>query len=305
MKKLPYDLNAFKKKLLECQSKMSATLEIITPAVALRYLSSNFEDKENRIQNRELDDKTLGKYMTDMENDRWEVAAPILFDINNKLIDGQGRCTSVVKTGIPIICWVIRGLSENAFSVIDQGKKRTLKDTLTTLMIHDLTGKPLRLSRARVVGTAINMLHNMENSSKHIDKDRYLTTPEITEMVRDNFDYYEEPCKGGVKSKISQWQKRIKFSVPASYFATFYYKHNKTNGNMVDDFLEVITSNDNNTPVIVRKFRDDVLENKSRHVFDKRFLNANAVMDKFDYLFTCYQQGTLNRKKDFPKKATV
>lgn len=302
MKKSNYDINVYKKKLLECQSQMSATLEIITPAVALRYLSSNFEDKENRIQNRELDKHTLGKYMSDMENNRWEVAEPILFDNQNRLLDGQGRCTAVLKTGIPIICWVIRGLSPTVFSVIDCGKKRTLKDNLTAVMIDDSEGKRVKLSRPARVGTAIVIMHNMENNSQNIDKDRCLTTPEIVEMVRNDFYYYEEPFKGGNKSKISNWQKRIKFSIPASYLAAFYYMHKKfLNGN-VDKFLDVLTSNDGNTPGIVRKFRDDVLENKNRHMFDKKYLNAGAIMKRIEVLFNNYQQGTLTRKKDFTKK---
>ena len=302
MKKSNYDIDIYKKKLVQYQSQMSATIEIITPTVALRYLSSNFEDKENRIKNRELDDKTIGRYMKDIRNGLWEVAEPILFDTNEKLIDGQGRCTSVVKTGIPIISWVIRGLSPSAFSVIDCGKKRSLKDSLTTLMIEDSNGKLIKLSRPARVGTAINIMHNVGNNSKHITKDRYLTTPEIIEMVRNNFTYYEEPFMGNGKSKISIWQKRIKYSISASYFAAFYYTHKKTCGDIVDEFLDVLTSNDDKTPILVRKFRDDVLENKNRPHFDKKYLTANVIMKKIEALFTYHQQGTLSKKISFSLK---
>jgi len=302
MKKKNYDINEYKKKLIECKSQMSADIEIISDTVAMRYLGLNYEDKENRIKNRELDDRTIGRYMNDMINGRWEVAQPILFDIKNRLIDGQGRLTSVVKTGVPIISWVIRGLSTKAFQVVDNGKRRSLKDSLTTLIIDDAEGKSIKLSRPQCVGTAINIVHNMKENSKNIDKDRFLTIPEIVEMVRTNFNYYEEPCRGGSKSKISTWQKRIKYSISASYFAAFYYTYKRTCGDIVDNFLDVMTSNDTSTPILVRKFRDEIIENKNRHPYDRKYLNANAVMKRIVALFAYYQQGVLNRKKDFLKK---
>ena len=302
MKTPKYDINFYKKKLIECQSQQSATLETITPAVAARYLASNYIDKENRIKNRDLDDKTIAKYMNDIKNGRWEVAEPILFDNQNRLIDGQGRCTAVIKSQTPIISWVIRGLSPNAFAVIDCGKKRSLKDSLTTLMIENSEGHSLSLSSPARVGTAINIMHNMNNNSPNIEKDRYLTTPEITEMVRNDFDFYEEPFQFGGKSKIKFWQKRIKYSIPASYFAAFYYMYKRTYGDTTDEFLNVLTSNDDTTPVIVRKFRDDVLQNKNRNSFDRKYLKANAIMKRIEVLFSYYQQGTLNRKKEFTKK---
>ena len=292
-----YDINEFKKKLLEYQSKQSATLEIITPAVALRYLSSNFEDKENRIKNRELDDKTITKYMNDMFNRRWEVAEPILFDENGKLIDGQGRCTAVVKTGIPIICWVIRGLSLKAFAVIDSGKKRTLKDGLSMLIVDGV-----RLTRPSTVGAAINYLYNSENNVKHVDKDRLLTVTEIIDMVRNDFNFYEELFKGKNKAKIIVWEKRIKYSISISYLAAFYYKHKKADGNAIENFLNILTSNEDSTPIIVRKFRDNILENKNRNVFDKKYLNGSDIMKRIEALYSYYQQGVLSRKKEFTKK---
>ena len=306
MKKTNYDINDLKKKLKEYQSKMSATLEIITPAVALRYLGSNYEDKENQIKNRKLDDKTISRYMSDMENGLWEVAEAILFDDQNRMIDGQGRCTSVAKSGVPIICWVIRGIASSAFSSIDCGKKRTLTDNLSTLTVPNSNGDQIRLTRPSPVGSAINIIHNINNNSKYVDKDRVLTPAEVVDMVRKDFDYYEKPFEKskdkGNKSQMDIWQKRINHSIPASYFAAFYYIHKRTCGDIVDSFLDVLTSNDGTTPSIVRKFRDEVIENKNRHRQDKKFLNANAIMKRIEALFTYYQQGVLDTKRDFSKK---
>jgi hypothetical protein len=303
--KKKYDMNLLKKKLIECQSQMSATLEIITDNVAMRYLGANYEDKENRIKNRTLDEKTVKRYMDDMIHERWEVAQPILFDIKGNLIDGQGRLTSVVKTGIPIITWVIRGLSTKAFQVIDKGKRRSLRDSLTTLMVENSEGKPVKLTRPACVGSAIVMMHNLVNNVKHIDKDRTLTTPEVVEMVRKDFDYYEEPYKNNGKSKISNWRKRINYSISASIFGAFYYTYKRICGNKVNNFLDVLTSNVGNTPIIVRKFRDDILENKSRDKLDKRYLNATAIIKRMEVLFKYYQQNILNRRKDFLQKDLV
>jgi len=297
MKKISNDMNDLKKKLKEYQSQMSATIEIITPAVALRYLSSNFDDPENRIINRIPDNKSIAKYTSDMINGRWKLGAPLLFDINDHLVDGQTRCTAVVNAGVGIFFWVIRGLPVDIFSVIDCGKKRTLKDSLTTLVVNGQ-----RLTRPAVVGAAINYLYNSENHVVHIDKDRLLTVTEIIDMVRDNFNFYEEPFKGKAKSKIIVWEKRIKYSIPISYLAAFYYKYKKANGKVVDEFLNVLTSNEDKTPVIVRKFRDDILENKNRHTSDRKYLNGSDIMKRIEALFAYHQQGVLSRKKEFTKK---
>jgi len=290
-------MNDLKKKLIGYKLKITAEVELIFPSTAERYLASSFEGET--MWNRKLDEKTIQKYVYDMINKLWELTGePIIFDDTERLIDGFGRCTAVILADTPIFCLVVRGVPSKAYKVIDQGKKRTLKDSLSGLRTNDNR----KLTNAASVGSAINMVHNMSVNSLYIDKDRLLTVSEIVEKVTTNFDYYEIPFAGLRKSKMWIWRKNIKNAVPASYLAAFYYTHKEVDGNAVDDFLDIVTSNNDLTPAVVRKLREDLIENKNKSSFERRYLNANAVMKRFEILYMNYQEGTLERKKDFTKK---
>jgi hypothetical protein len=282
------DMATLQEKLKSLNSQISVKLEIITPKTALEYLKNNLND--DGIRNRKIDSHAVERYVKDIEAGRFLVGETIKFDTKGNMIDGQSRCTAIYKANIPILCFVMRGLHPDTFAVIDGGKKRTIKDTLTTLKSAD--GK--QLLKATQVGAAVVIANNIKNNAIHVEKNWMLTNSEVFEIVKNDFEYYNEPF---TSKKISNWRKNIKLAIPESHLAAFYYIHKKSNGDMVDTFLDILTSNDNTTPEIVRKFRDMVMSNKGRDRFDKRYMTPSYILKLINVLFKYYQQkGGLNRK---------
>jgi hypothetical protein len=58
---------------------------------------------------------------------------PIIFDKNGRLLDGQGRLTACMETGIPLITDVSFGHDPEAFDSIDRGKIRNEADDLALI----------------------------------------------------------------------------------------------------------------------------------------------------------------------------
>ena len=272
--------------------KITVSLEVITPDVARSYLQQNILDET--VKNRIINKNTVKAYVKDILADRWKVGAPIIFDDKETMIDGQTRCTSVVTADKAILSLVIRGVGSDIFDVLDSGKKRTHKDALTSLIFN---GKVLK--RPSSVSAGINLMYSVNRNHKNIDKNRgFLTNSEIVEIVRSDFDYYNIPFE---ENLILNWRKNINNAVPENTLVGFYYI-NKKNYNDLNGFLDIITSNDANTPTIVREFRDMILENKGKRSDERNYLSSKAIYLLINALFGYHKNSTgLNGRKHFSK----
>jgi hypothetical protein len=98
--------------------------EVITPAIARRYLDAN---RSNRPMSRHV----VAEYVSAMNGGEWLFnGEAIKFDRDGQLVDGQHRLEAVVKSGKSIAFLVIRGLDPEVFKTIDTGKKRSAGDVL-------------------------------------------------------------------------------------------------------------------------------------------------------------------------------
>lgn len=103
---------------------MRMQLETITPRKAADWLKRN-------INNRPLSETFVAKLATAISAGQWQVNGdPVRFDASGDLIDGQHRLTAVIKSGVPIKSWVLRGIESSAFDTIDRGHARTNGDVL-------------------------------------------------------------------------------------------------------------------------------------------------------------------------------
>lgn len=270
-------------------NQYDAQFEIITPRLAGKYLAKNFKRIDRK--NRTIHNPTVNKYVNDIRNDRWRVAAPIVFDTTGSLIDGQTRCTAVIKANEPILSLVIRGADPDSFDGYDNGKNRTPKNILETI----LSEKGEKLIKPGGVSSGIALLRNVEKKHKSIDKNRgSLTNPEFLEMVKNNFDYYNFPFK---KGKLPKWRRKIKAAVAENILSGFYFKHKKVHGNDVDDFLDLIT--DINTPAVVAKFRDMMIEAKRKKSDERGYLPPHKVYFLVETLFKYSQEPRGLYRKNF------
>lgn len=99
----------------------------LTPKDAQRLLKLN-------THNRKIDDATVLKYATDMEEGRWRYnGVPIIISDDNRIIDGQYRLTalSMQAESASITVLLVTGVKMSAQSTVDINKPRDLAAILT------------------------------------------------------------------------------------------------------------------------------------------------------------------------------
>ena len=105
----------------------SVAIEEITPVLAARYLSSSFK-------NRPLSERMIQVYAEDMSSSNWRFnGESIIFDREGNLLNGQHRMSAIIRSRSTQRFIVVRGVDPAAFSTMDQGKKRTMADILSTM----------------------------------------------------------------------------------------------------------------------------------------------------------------------------
>ncbi len=96
----------------------------ITPAVATEWL-------ETRGNNRKVSQSRVDLYAKDMKEGRWVFnGAPIQFDEDGKLLNGQHRLWAIIEAGFTMDAIVQWGIPREAQATIDAGQKWQLHDLL-------------------------------------------------------------------------------------------------------------------------------------------------------------------------------
>lgn len=101
---------------------ITATVELITPAMAEQYLARN-------IENRVLRPYHVAPMRRAMEQGQWELSGEaIKFSATDVLLDGQHRLEALVESGRPQLFLVVRGLPDRVRAVLDSGLRRQSAD---------------------------------------------------------------------------------------------------------------------------------------------------------------------------------
>ncbi len=96
----------------------------ITPPIATEWL-------ETRGNNRKVLQGTVDRYACDMKEGRWLFnGAPIQFDEEGKLLNGQHRLWAIIESGVAIEAVVQWGIPRDTQATIDAGAKWQSKDVL-------------------------------------------------------------------------------------------------------------------------------------------------------------------------------
>jgi hypothetical protein len=178
--------------LASCQA-VSMSQEELTPEKAAFFLHYN-------IANNRPINKKIEEYKRDMLAGDWQDGhpAPIVFDVDGNLIDGQHRLLAVVQTGVTISVWVYRGAERKTQETIDTGKSRTLEHTL-----HMMGEK-----NVNTLTSILRGLHNYEANKKSIERrsPRGISNRHALQMLEDNGDYYRA---------LTLWSKRYHQNIPS------------------------------------------------------------------------------------------
>jgi hypothetical protein len=114
-------------------SKRTTGLDIseedIGPALAEKYLALN------KPGNRRIVKRNIDWLRREMAENRFQPmnGDTIRFNTKGELIDGQHRLHAIIATGKTYPFIVVRGVPESAFTTIDEGITRTIKDYLSML----------------------------------------------------------------------------------------------------------------------------------------------------------------------------
>jgi hypothetical protein len=84
---------------------------------------------DNQIHNRKLKNQLIYRLIQDLKAGKWPLTGEAIIE-NDKgqVINGQHRLTAIVKSGIPMVTLIIRGIKEDAEAAIDTGRQRTPGD---------------------------------------------------------------------------------------------------------------------------------------------------------------------------------
>jgi hypothetical protein len=109
-------------------SRVRCRVETVTPEMARTWMAA-------LTHPRPLFTTTVNAYTRDMAAGTWKLnAAPLIFDQDATLLDGQLRLTACVQAGRPFRTLIVEGVDRESFLSIDQFRRRWLR---TILAIRD------------------------------------------------------------------------------------------------------------------------------------------------------------------------
>jgi len=121
---------------------INTTIETVTPNVARKFLELN----TNNRQLNQIHVKNLAKEMAD---GNWAFNGGSIVFNGQKLVDGQHRLHACIASNTPFLTVIVRGVGDDAFATIDQGRKRTGGDILS------INGE----RNANLVSAALSKIH--------------------------------------------------------------------------------------------------------------------------------------------------
>lgn len=111
----------------ERASKIKASVELVTPAVAAKMMKTT-------SYNRQTYRCSVKRYSQDIHNCRWTISPDaIAFDETGACFNGAHRLSAVIESGEPQWFVVVRNLPVESRSVTDTGKSRSLDDMLQSM----------------------------------------------------------------------------------------------------------------------------------------------------------------------------
>ncbi len=98
---------------------------LITPEVAQKLLKKN-------TNNRPLNERHVLELCKQMQRGQWtQNGETIKFSKTGRLLDGQHRLASIIKSGKSFTIPVVNGLDDKSFNTIDTGRLRTASDIIS------------------------------------------------------------------------------------------------------------------------------------------------------------------------------
>jgi hypothetical protein len=147
-----------RRKTLAANRDIEYRLEVVTPEMALDWLT-------NQTENRNLRQQDIRVMADDMQNGRWhDNGDTIKFLKDGRLCDGQHRLHAVLEAEVNVPFHIVANLDEEALSTIDTGRARQVHDLMKIL--GDKMHSPLAASCASMMVTASSQQNITRLASK-------------------------------------------------------------------------------------------------------------------------------------------
>lgn len=221
--------------------------KLVTPELALKYLSSN-------QGNRKISERQVNFYYKQMVAGDWGATGDtIKISIDGRLLDGQHRLHAIIRFDKPVECFIAEGVDPAMFPMIDTGKPRTASDVLSSAGV----GRPTNLASA----AKHIMIYDEDLIGKHKHKDSAPSHKRILEFVENN------PELANVVDVTSEANKKFK-AMPLYMLATLYWITSRRNYAKAHEFLNQYGSGvglEEDSPVRLlreRLVKDSIQRNK-------------------------------------------
>ena len=230
---------------------MKCSIRKVTPALAREWLASN------EARQRKILALKLTHYVEQMKEGRWmENGESIIFDKQEKLIDGQHRLRSIAMSGVTVDMVVVTDVDPNNFSSIDTGNTRTGKS------IMEMYGN----KNAALLAALLRLIAIYKNS--HIwpgqqgsVTSRLVTNDQLTLTMEEEGDT-QEICK-----IITKYTDSMKIMAP-SLLSFLCWLVGKRNRELAIKFISLIGSGENlpcTSPIMI--LRKKMIESKSNMTY--------------------------------------
>ncbi len=270
-------------------NRISVSYELVSPQTADNWLKLN-------TRNRMLDERLVKSLVKKMKKNHWMFNGDtIRFSekfkqeggVNQEvLMDGQNRLNSIVQSGIPQYCLVVRGLNAEAFATMDDGRKRSASDILSIAKISEPRKK------AGIAKTAILLQGGYYGSTKG-GGDRSVTPGnlEILDFVRENDEKLDDAIlhANDVKTHFPY----LNFKILSSMFHVFS-KHGKQEAR---DFYSELSAGKKAKTAVVRLFCSELIKNDAR----EHKLPYNTILAYFIKTWNAYKEGDKLEKLSYDK----
>lgn len=268
----------------------TSVVETITPAKAQEYL-----DKSGG--NRNISKVVVDSYALTMKQGKWLLnGEPIVFDMNDTLLNGHHRLHAIIKSGVPIQTFVTRGVEHESYTTFDCGRHRTVGQLIGMQGVLNYN------TIAASVTTSYKLANNFVVGENHgLEKGRGRTNTMMIELFNQDRDLYID-C-GNFACEIRHKTNILEASIIGGV-SHFLVRHCGYNIEFVKGFFRSVCSLDTCELQMLDLLRKRLIENKTTVRKTPRSVIVALLIKTWNF----YVTGTTRKvlafdasKEDYPK----
>ncbi len=225
----------------------TSIVETITPQKAQEYLAKSGG-------NRNISKGVVNSYATTMREGKWLLnGEPIVFDLNDVLLNGHHRLYAVIQSNTPIQTFVTRGVEHEAFTTFDCGRSRTLGQLIGMQGIKHYT------SVASVVNVAFRLVNNLAISNTGLGADAKRTNSQMIDFFNRDRELFIEAGEFGTSMR-----NKAPFVDTSTIGGAYYFliRYGAYKRDFVKDFFEDLCRMGTSKHKVVDILREKLQRNK-------------------------------------------